>query len=134
MAEAGHGGRLIGLNREGAFLEADKLACKRLCREAGIPVAPAWAEVDARDYRAVLGTCLAYLHDFGGAVLKYPYSAGGKGARIILNTWEIREVYDLLLARLQGSLHPGLRQKGPLAAAHRGPHGRGGDQLHHPGG
>ena len=96
VAEAGHGGRLIGLNRQAAFLEADKLACKRLCREAGIPVAPAWAEVDARDYRAVLGTCLAYLHDFGGAVLKYPYSAGGKGARIILNTWEIREVYDLL--------------------------------------
>ena len=96
VAEAGHGGQLIGLNRQGAFLEADKLACKRLCREAGIPVAPAWAEVDARDYRAVLGTCLDYLHDFGGAVLKYPYSAGGKGARIILNTWEIREVYDLL--------------------------------------
>jgi phosphoribosylamine--glycine ligase len=96
VAEAGHGGQLIGLNRQAAFLEADKLACKRLCREAGIPVAPAWAEVDARDYRAVLGTCLAYLHDFGGAVLKYPYSAGGKGARIILNTWEIREVYDLL--------------------------------------
>ena len=96
VAEAGHGGQLIGLNRRAAFLEADKLACKRLCREAGIPVAPAWAEVDARDYRAVLGTCLAYLHDFGGAVLKYPYSAGGKGARIILNTWEIREVYDLL--------------------------------------
>ncbi len=96
VAEAGHDGKLIGLNRQAAFLEADKLACKRLCREASIPVAPAWAEVDARDYRAVLGICLAYLHDFGGAVLKYPYSAGGKGARIILNTWEIREVYDLL--------------------------------------
>ncbi len=96
VAEAGHGGKLIGLNRQAAFLEADKLACKRLCQEADIPVAPAWAEVDARDYRAVLGICLAYLHDFGGAVLKYPYSAGGKGARIILNTWEIREIYDLL--------------------------------------
>ncbi|MFI5330241.1 MAG: hypothetical protein ACHQ2F_04290 [Desulfobaccales bacterium] len=103
VAEAGHGGKLIGLNRQGAFLEADKLACKRLCRQAGIPVAPAWAEVDARDYRAVLGTCLEYLHDFGGAVLKYPYSAGGKGARIILNTWEIREVYDLLRRDYQES-------------------------------
>ncbi|MGD9078482.1 MAG: hypothetical protein PVG96_04035, partial [Desulfobacterales bacterium] len=30
-------------------------------------------------------------------VLKYPYSAGGKGARIILNSWEIREVYDTLI-------------------------------------
>jgi phosphoribosylamine---glycine ligase len=97
VSEAGHGGQIIGLNQAGAFIEADKIACKRLCREAGIPVAPAWAEVDARDFRAVLATCLAYLHDFGGAVLKYPYSAGGKGARIILNTWEIREVYELLL-------------------------------------
>jgi phosphoribosylamine--glycine ligase len=97
VAEAGHGGKLIGLNQKAAFIEADKLACKRLCQEAGIPVAPAWAEVDARDYRAVLGTCLAYLHDFGGAVLKYPYSAGGKGARIILDAWEIRDIYDLLL-------------------------------------
>ena len=97
VSEAGHGGKIIGLDQKGAFLEADKLACKRLCQEAGIPVAPAWGEVEARDYPAVLATCLAYLHDFGGAVLKYPYSAGGKGARIILNTWEIREVYDLLL-------------------------------------
>ncbi len=113
VAEAGHGGRLIGLNREAAFLEADKLACKRLCREAGIPVAPAWAEVDARDYRAVLGTCLAYLHDFGGAVLKYPYSAGGKGARIILNTWEIREVYDLLLRDYKDSYTQVCGKKAP---------------------
>ena len=97
LAEAGFQDRTIGLDARGAFLEADKIACKRLCREAGIPVAPAWAEADARDYPAVLGTCLSYLHEYGGAVLKYPYSAGGKGARIILNTWEIREVYDNLL-------------------------------------
>ena len=113
VAEAGHGGQLIGLNRQAAFLEADKLACKRLCQEAGIPVAPAWAEVDARDYRAVLGTCLAYLHDFGGAVLKYPYSAGGKGARIILNTWEIREVYDLLLRDYKDSYTQVCGKKAP---------------------
>ena len=97
VAAAGFGDRILGLNKSGAFLEADKIACKRLCENAGIPVAPAWAEVEARDYLAVLGTCLDYLHEFGGAVLKFPYSAGGKGARIILNTWEIREVYDLLL-------------------------------------
>ena len=30
-------------------------------------------------------------------MLKFPYSAGGKGARIILNTWEIRDIYDDLL-------------------------------------
>jgi phosphoribosylamine--glycine ligase len=94
---AGFRDRVIGLDGKGAFIEADKIACKRLCREAGIPVAPDWQEVEARDYPAVLGTCLNYLHRYGGAVLKYPYSAGGKGARIILNTWEIRDVYDLLL-------------------------------------
>jgi phosphoribosylamine---glycine ligase len=98
VAEAGHGEKIIGPDSRGAFIEADKIAGKRLCREAGIPVAPAWKEVDAKDYPAVLQTALDYLHDFGGAVLKYPYSAGGKGARLILNPWEIREVYDLLLA------------------------------------
>ena len=60
-------------------------------------MAPAWAEVEARDYPAVLKTCLAYIHEFGGAVLKYPYSAGGKGARIILNTWDVKDVYDGLM-------------------------------------
>ncbi len=97
VAAAGFGDRIIGLDRQGAFVEADKIACKRLCREAGILVAPAWSEADARDYSAILSTCLEYLHDFGGVVLKYPYSAGGKGARVILNTWEIRDVYDGLI-------------------------------------
>ncbi len=97
VAAAGYADRIIGLDGQGAMIEADKIACKRLCREAGIPVAPDWTEVDARDYRNILGTCLDYIHEFGGAVLKYPYSAGGKGARIILNTWEIRDVYDLLM-------------------------------------
>lgn len=98
ITEAGFGDKIIGLDSQGAFLEADKIRCKRLCRNAGIPVAPDWAEVDAQDYRAVLDVCLDYLHNFGGAVLKYPFSAGGKGARIVLNTWEIREVYEGLIA------------------------------------
>src|SRR5512135_1696039 len=38
VSEAGHGGRIIGLSQPGAFVEADKIACKRLCQEAGIPV------------------------------------------------------------------------------------------------
>lgn len=97
VAAAGFGDRIIGLDQQGAFIEADKIACKKFCREAGIPVAPAWAEVDAKDYAAVLRTCLEYIHAFGGVVLKYPYSAGGKGARVILNTWEIRDVYEGLL-------------------------------------
>ena len=113
LSEAGHGGKVIGPDSRGAFIEADKIACKRLCQEAGIPVAPAWSEVDARDYKAVLRTCLDYLHDFGGAVLKYPYSAGGKGARIILNAWEIREVYDLLVADYKGDYAALCGKKGP---------------------
>lgn len=97
VAEAGFGDRLIGLDRQGAFLEADKIAAKELCAAAGIPVAPAWTAVNAKDYREVLEVCLSYLHDYGGAILKYPYSAGGKGARPILQGWEIRAVYDQLL-------------------------------------
>jgi len=97
LEEAGYGNRIIGSDKKGSFIEGDKIACKKLCREAGIPVAPEWVEVDARDYPAILGTCLRYLHDFGGAVLKYPYSAGGKGARIIVDTWQIRDVYEVLL-------------------------------------
>ncbi|UCF94312.1 MAG: hypothetical protein JSW39_09170, partial [Desulfobacterales bacterium] len=97
VAAAGFEDCIIGLSQEGAFIEGDKIRCKRLCRAADIPVASSWAEVDAKDYRAVLATCLDNIQEFGGAVLKYPYSAGGKGARIILNSWEIREVYDGLL-------------------------------------
>jgi phosphoribosylamine--glycine ligase len=97
VSEAGFGEQLIGLGSLGAEYEADKIACKRYCQAAGIPVAPAWTEVEARDYPVVLATCLAYIHDFGGAVLKYPYSAGGKGARIIFNTWDVKDVYDVLM-------------------------------------
>jgi phosphoribosylamine--glycine ligase len=97
VEKAGFGDRIIGLRKSGAFIEGDKLECKRLCREAGIPVAESWTGMDARDYQSVLTSCLNYIHSYGGAVLKYPYSAGGKGARIIMNTWEIREVYDGLI-------------------------------------
>ncbi len=113
VEEAGFGERIIGLDQKGAFLEADKIACKRFCRAAGIPVAPAWSEVEARDYPAVLGICLDYLHEYGGAVLKFPYSAGGKGARIILNAWEIREVYDLLLKDYKDSYSQFCGKKNP---------------------
>jgi phosphoribosylamine--glycine ligase len=94
---AGFTDRIVGLNKSAAFIEGDKIKCKELCREAGIPVAASWAEVDAKDYETLLHTCLDYIQKYGGAVLKYPYSAGGKGARIILNSWEIREVYDTLI-------------------------------------
>lgn len=97
VTAAGYGGRIMGLNKAGAFIEGDKIACKALCRDAGIPVAPAWTRVDAKDADAVLGVCLENIHQFGGAVLKFPYSAGGKGARVIRDTWQIREVYQTLI-------------------------------------
>ena len=97
MEKEGLGDRILGLNAAAAFIEGDKIACKNLCVEAGIPVADAWTSTDAKDYDTILETCLSYIQQFGGAVLKYPFSAGGKGARIIQNSWEIREVYDTLM-------------------------------------
>jgi len=103
MEKAGLGDRVVGLNQSAAFIEGDKIKCKELCQEAGIPVADAWSKVDAKDYATILETCLSYIQVYGGAVLKYPYSAGGKGARIILNSWEIREVYDGLIKDYKAS-------------------------------
>ncbi|MEW5909591.1 MAG: hypothetical protein AB1659_07320 [Thermodesulfobacteriota bacterium] len=97
LESVGLGNRILGLNRSGAFIEGDKIRCKYLCKEAGIPVAPFWTDIDAKDYSSVLRTSLSLMDQYGGLVLKYPYSAGGKGARIILNSWEIRDVYDTLM-------------------------------------
>ena len=113
---AGFGEHILGLNKAGAFIEGDKIRCKQLCREAGIPVAQSWTSVDAKNYNDALSVCLSYIHDFGGAVMKYPYSAGGKGARIILNSWEIREVYDTLIKDYKDNYKKmfGSREKWPL--------------------
>ena len=97
LEEAGLIDRIIGFTRKSSFIEGDKIACKRFCHEYNIPVADKWYEVDAGNYEEVLSTCLVLLDLYGGAVLKYPYSAGGKGSRIILNSWEIKEVYDTLI-------------------------------------
>ena len=97
VESAGFGDRIVGLKKDAAFIEGDKIKCKELCQQAGIPVATSWEAVDAKAYDTILHTCLDYIQQYGGAVLKYPYSAGGKGARIILNSWEIREVYDTLI-------------------------------------
>ena len=113
VTEAGFGDRIIGVAAAGVAYEADKIAGKRYCEQAGIPVAPAWTEVEARDYPAVLKTCLAYLHEFGGAVLKYPYSAGGKGARIMLNTWDVKDVYDGLMKDYKDAYSRGCGKKSP---------------------
>ena len=113
VAEAGFENRILGLSREAAFIEGDKIRCKELCREAGIPVAPAWSVADAKDYDAVLRTVLSYLADYGGAVLKFPYSAGGKGARIVLNGWEVRTVYDTLIKDYKDSYRRQFGKKAP---------------------
>jgi phosphoribosylamine--glycine ligase len=97
LDKAGFGDRIAGLTQDGAFLEADKARCKEFCQQAGIPVSDSWSVVDARDGRSVVAACLEGIHKHGGVVLKYPYSAGGKGARIILNSWEIQDVYQGLL-------------------------------------
>jgi phosphoribosylamine---glycine ligase len=113
IIDKGFGEKIIGLSKEGSFIEADKLKCKELCREAGIPVADDWHETDAKDYRAVLETCHEFLHKFGGAVLKYPYSAAGKGSRIILSSWEIRSVYDSLLNDYKKDYEKSFGKKSP---------------------
>ena len=41
---------IIGLAAAGVSYEADKIAGKHCCEQAGVLVAPAWAEVEARDY------------------------------------------------------------------------------------
>jgi len=97
LEEAGFVDKIIGFNMESAFIEGDKIACKHLCREYDIPVADKWYAVDASNYDQVLKTSLALIDEYGGAVLKFPFSAGGKGARIILNAWEVKQVYDSLI-------------------------------------
>ncbi len=97
LETAGFSNHILGFNQKSAFIEGDKIACKHLCREYDIPVADQWHEVDARNYELVLKTCLSLIDRYGGAVLKYPYSAGGKGSRIILNAWEVKAVYDTLM-------------------------------------
>jgi phosphoribosylamine--glycine ligase len=116
MEAAGFGDRIVGLIQTAAFIEGDKIKCKELCQEAGIPVAASWSMADAKDYQSILATSLDYIQEYGGAVLKYPYSAGGKGARIILNSWEIREVYDTLIKDYKPSYKKmfGSKQTWPL--------------------
>jgi len=99
VEEAGFGDRIAGFRKEASMLvEGDKIACKRVCREYHIPVADEWHEVEARNYSEVLRITLRLIDKYGGAVFKYPYSAAGKGSRVILNAWQTRKVYDALMA------------------------------------
>ncbi len=101
--KVGYAYRVAGLTAEASFIEGDKWACKKLCHDAGVPVAPEWVTVDAKNYRTFLGVCLGYLERHGGAYAKYPFSAAGKGARFISSHWEIREVYDELIKDYAGA-------------------------------
>jgi phosphoribosylamine---glycine ligase len=94
VSEAGFGEKISGLKREASFIEGDKIRAKEFCREAGVSVADEWTTVNAKDYPTVLKICLEYIHRHGGAVLKYPYTAGGKGSRVISDSWQIKKVYD----------------------------------------
>jgi len=133
VTEAGFGDRIIGVAAAGVEYEADKIAGKRYCEMAGIPVAPAWTEVEARDYPAVLKTCLAYLHEFGGAVLKFPTAPAAKAPGSCSHLGRQRR-YDGLMKDYKDAYTRGCGKKISLAPAHRGPHVRGGNQFHHPGG
>ena len=97
LTEKGFGERVAGLTETGGFIEGDKIRCKELCKEIGIPVADEWTVADARSFSEVSRFVLDYLHTYGGAVLKFPYSAGGKGARIIQDVWQMSQVYDDLI-------------------------------------
>ena len=112
VSSAGFANRILGLTESAAFVEGDKIRCKELCDEGGVPVADAWAEVDAKDREKIIAVCLQYLHQFGGAVLKYPYSAAGKGARIITSTWDIAQTIDDLLADYKAAYTEQFGEKG----------------------
>ncbi len=93
---AGFGDKIAGFVKKSAYVEGDKIACKELCQEVGIKTAN-WTTIDLRDYKEFNKICRRFLRDYGGAVPKYPYSAGGKGARIINTDWDIPMVYDGLI-------------------------------------
>ena len=98
IIEAGYASKVVGLtSRTAMLIEGDKIACKHFCGEYDIPVCNSWSKVNAKDFPQVRELCLQYIAKFGGVVLKYPYSAGGKGARVILNPWQIKPVYDQLM-------------------------------------
>lgn len=97
MIKAGFGNQTAGLTQAASFIEGDKAAAKHLCREAAVPVAHLWNVIDARDFRAVRDICCSFIEARNGVVLKYPYRAGGKGARVITDILQIGDVYRKLM-------------------------------------
>ncbi|MFA6193701.1 MAG: hypothetical protein WC726_02470 [Parcubacteria group bacterium] len=97
VSKAGYGEKIAGLTQKASFIEGDKIKAKEFLRAAGVPVADEWTVADARKFESVLKICLEYIHKYGGAVLKYPFTAGGKGSRVILDSWQIKKVFDGLI-------------------------------------
>ncbi len=97
LIEVGYGDKVIGLTSKAARLEGDKIWTKYYCDEFKIPVADKWFKVDAKNFEKIRKICISLVQDYGGAVLKYPYSAGGKGARLIQKIFDIKPVYDQLI-------------------------------------
>ena len=102
VEKAGFGDRIAGHTKKSSFMEGDKISCRKWGERHGVPGAPQWREVDAKDYSSVLEYCLKLFDVYGGAVLKFPYSAGGKGARVITSPWQIRTTYDQLMSDYEG--------------------------------
>ncbi|MCK5193874.1 MAG: hypothetical protein KAQ71_08695, partial [Desulfobulbaceae bacterium] len=96
LLEAGYGDQVIGLTKEAAFIEGDKVKAKVWMRRAGVPVAP-FKVADAKNLQQIKRIVTKFMRNHGGAVLKYPYSAGGKGARPIFRVDDILDVWNILL-------------------------------------
>ena len=94
LIEEGYGDRVVGLTKEAAFIEGDKVKAKVWMRRAGVPVAP-FKVADARDLQQIKGIVTPYIRKHGGAVLKYPYSAGGKGSRPVFRVEDILDVWNI---------------------------------------
>ena len=96
LIEAGYGDQIIGLTKEAAFIEGDKVKAKAWMKRAGVPVAP-FEVADAKNLQQIKSIVIEFMRNHGGAVLKYPYSAGGKGSRPIFRVEDILDVWNILL-------------------------------------
>ena len=95
LISAGYGDRVVGLTKEAAFIEGDKVTAKEWMQRAGVPVAP-FKVADARDLQEVKSIVTPYMREHGGAGLKYRYSAGGKGSRPVFRVEDILDVWNRL--------------------------------------
>lgn len=96
LIDAGYGDQVIGLTKEAAFIEGDKVKAKVWMRRAGVPVAP-FKVADAKNLQQIKRIVTKFMRNHGGAVLKYPYSAGGKGSRPIFRVEDILDVWNILM-------------------------------------